>query len=91
MLCVLNVQAQGHVLQRSAHTSEASTVLKIWAWQCRFHGGEKPDLADLSVFGVIRSVTCTDTFMDLMHNTKISGWYEQMMKEVGDSARLSAS
>ena len=58
---------------------------------CRFHGGDEPDLADIAVFGVIRSVTCTDTFMDLMHNSRISDWYEQMMKAVGDSSRLSAS
>ncbi|CAK0763286.1 hypothetical protein CVIRNUC_003042 [Coccomyxa viridis] len=57
----------------------------------RFHGGDEPDLADIAVFGVIRSVTCTDTFMDLMHNSRISDWYEQMMKAVGDSSRLSAS
>lgn len=61
------------------------------ACRCRFHGGDEPDLADLSVFGVIRSVTCTDTFMDLMHNSRISHWYEQMMKTVGESSRLSAS
>ena len=33
----------------------------------------------------------SDTFMDLMHNSRISDWYEQMMKAVGDSSRLSAS
>ncbi|CAL8467783.1 g7321 [Coccomyxa elongata] len=57
----------------------------------RFHGGAEPDLADLSVFGVIRSITCTDTFMDLMHTTRIGPWYEHMMDAVGDSSRLSAS
>jgi microsomal prostaglandin-E synthase 2 len=56
-----------------------------------FMGGDKPNLADISAFGVIRSITCTDTFLDLMHNTKISGWYERMMKAVGDSSRISAS
>ena len=40
----------------------------------RFMGGEQPNLADLSVFGVIRSVTGTDTFMDLMHSTGIGKW-----------------
>ncbi|BDA42556.1 Prostaglandin E synthase 2 [Coccomyxa sp. Obi] len=57
----------------------------------RFHGGAEPDLADLSVFGVIRSITCTDTFMDLMHTTRIGPWYEHMMDAVGKSSRLSAS
>lgn len=50
--------------------------------------GDEPNLADLSVFGAIRSVTGTDTFMDLMHNTGIGGWYERMMGAVGDSCRL---
>lgn len=31
-----------------------------------FLGGDQPDLADLAVFGVVRAVTGTDTFNDLM-------------------------
>ena len=54
-----------------------------------FMGGKKPNLADLSVFGVIRSVTGTDTFMDLMHKTEISAWYERMMAAVGPSSRIA--
>lgn len=54
-----------------------------------FLGGSKPNLADLSMFGVIRAVTGTDTFMDLMHNTEISSWYERMMSAVGPSSRLA--
>lgn len=54
-----------------------------------FMGGLSPSLADIEAFGVIRSVVGTDTFHDLQHNTKISGWYERMMKEIGESARLS--
>ena len=80
-----------HACKHAQRSVQTSALCETWACRCRFHGGDKPDLADLSVFGVIRSVTCTDTFMDLMHNSRISGWYEQMMKEVGDSARLSAS
>ena len=59
--------------------------------QKKFMGGEQPDLADLSAFGVIRSITGTDTFMDMMHQTKISEWYESMMGAVGESSRLSVS
>lgn len=54
-----------------------------------FMGGDAPSLADIEAFGVIRSITGTDTFHDLQHNTSISPWYERMMKEVGDSSRLS--
>jgi microsomal prostaglandin-E synthase 2 len=55
----------------------------------RFMGGDRPNNADLSMFGVIRAVTGTPTFHDLMHNTKIGPWYERMMGAVGDSARIS--
>lgn len=54
----------------------------------RFMGGESPNLADLSMFGVIRSITGTETFTDLMFNSKISGWYEHMMGVVGSSSQL---
>ena len=56
-----------------------------------FLGGDAPNLADLAVFGVIRSVTCTDTFNALMHSTGIGPWYARMMGAVGQSSRLSAS
>lgn len=54
-----------------------------------FMGGSSPSLADIEAFGVIRSIVGTDTFHDLQHNTKISGWYERMMKEIGESSRIS--
>jgi microsomal prostaglandin-E synthase 2 len=54
-----------------------------------FLGGASPDLADLAVFGVVRAVTGTDTFNDLMQNSRIGGWYARMFEAVGPSARLS--
>ncbi len=51
-------------------------------------GGEAPNLADLAVFGVLKSVTGTDTFMDVMHQSRIGPWYERMMECVGGSSRL---
>ena len=56
-----------------------------------FLGGDQPNLADLAVFGVVKSVTGTDAFMDLMHHTHIGKWYERMMAEVSTSARVSAN
>lgn len=53
-----------------------------------FLGGETPNLADISVFGVMKSITGTDTFMDLQHKTKIGPWYERMFDTVGESSRL---
>lgn len=56
-----------------------------------YMGGSKPNLADISAFGVIRSVTGTPSFMDLMHNTSISDWYARMMEVVGADSRTSKS
>lgn len=53
-----------------------------------FMGGSQPDLADLAVFGVVRAVCGTDTFNDLMQNSKIGKWYERMFEAVGPSSRL---
>lgn len=53
-----------------------------------FMGGRDPNIADLAVFGVLRSVVGTDTFMDVMHATNIGGWYERMMAKVGNSSRI---
>ena len=68
------------------------TLAEEWAQGLQgqpFMGGATPSLADIEAFGVIRSITGTDTFHDLQHNTRISPWYERMMKEVGDSSRIS--
>lgn len=53
-----------------------------------FAGGKVPNLADLAVFGVVRSVVGTDTFRDLMLNTDIAPWYDRMVTAVGDTARV---
>lgn len=53
-----------------------------------FLGGLQPNLADLAVFGVTRSIVGTNTFRDLMLNSRIAPWYERMARAVGDSARL---
>eukprot|EP01023_Acetabularia_acetabulum_P057860 TRINITY_DN6755_c1_g1_i1.p1 TRINITY_DN6755_c1_g1~~TRINITY_DN6755_c1_g1_i1.p1 ORF type:complete len:357 (+),score=75.23 TRINITY_DN6755_c1_g1_i1:444-1514(+) len=53
-----------------------------------FLGGSQPNLADLAVFGVIRAITGTDTFNDLMKNSDILPWYDRMRLLVGDSAAI---
>lgn len=70
--------------------SDAEKWMEALGSERPFMGGARPNLADLSMFGVIRSVTGTDTFMDLMHKTSISSWYERMMSVVGPSARLES-
>jgi microsomal prostaglandin-E synthase 2 len=52
-----------------------------------FIGGEKPCLADIELFGAIRSIKGLPTHSDLLNpaNTRIGGWYQRMEVEVGDS------
>jgi len=54
-----------------------------------YHGGKKPDLADLSVYGVIRTIEGMQTFKDMMANTDIGPWYYRVKEAVGSSARAN--
>ena len=56
----------------------------------KFMGGETPNLADLSLFGVLRAVKGFDTHADVMAHTALRPWYERMEAEVGASSRLPA-
>lgn len=47
-----------------------------------FLGGNKPNLADLAVFGVLNSMEGCQAFKDCLENTKIGGWFYAMRKEV---------
>jgi len=46
-----------------------------------FMGGEKPNLADLAVFGVLTAVEGCEAFSDARRETKIGTWFDKM-KEV---------
>ncbi|TYZ62136.1 hypothetical protein PybrP1_005071 [[Pythium] brassicae (nom. inval.)] len=52
-----------------------------------FLGGSEPNLADLSVFGVVRSVAGLATFDDVMRHTAIAPWFARMTAKVGASMR----
>ena len=54
-----------------------------------FHGGKKPDLADLSVYGVIKAIEGFQSFKDMVANTDIGPWYYRMKDAVGTSARTN--
>lgn len=56
----------------------------------RFMGGDRPSLADVEAFGVIRSIVGTDTFNDMQHNTTdaFRRWWAEMLNEVGASSKL---
>ncbi|XP_061625169.1 prostaglandin E synthase 2 isoform X2 [Phyllopteryx taeniolatus] len=44
----------------------------------KFMGGERPNLADLAVFGVLRVMEGLEAFDDMMANTKVKPWYRRM-------------
>eukprot|EP00240_Pyramimonas_obovata_P005369 CAMPEP_0118934676 /NCGR_PEP_ID=MMETSP1169-20130426/13953_1 /TAXON_ID=36882 /ORGANISM="Pyramimonas obovata, Strain CCMP722" /LENGTH=387 /DNA_ID=CAMNT_0006877603 /DNA_START=73 /DNA_END=1237 /DNA_ORIENTATION=- len=50
----------------------------------QFLGGNKPNLADISIFGVLRAVRGMDTWKDVMDNTKVLPWYERMEASVAE-------
>ncbi|XP_068968237.1 prostaglandin E synthase 2 [Bombus flavifrons] len=47
-----------------------------------FMGGEKPNLSDLAVYGVLKSIEGCSAFKDALDNTNLSTWYNAMTKEV---------
>ena len=52
-----------------------------------YHGGKKPNLADLSVFGVIRAIEGFATFNDLMESSsEMKSWYYRVKEAVGSPA-----
>lgn len=51
-------------------------------------GGDKPNLADLAVFGVLRPIRNMQTGRDMMEHTDVGQWYARMEAEVGVTARL---
>nr|XP_031831142.1 prostaglandin E synthase 2 [Nomia melanderi] len=48
----------------------------------RFMGGERPNLADLAVYGILKSIEGCTAFHDVIDNTKLNTWYSAMMEEV---------
>lgn len=57
----------------------------------QFLGGDKPNLADLAMYGVLSAIKGTDTYNDLILNSNIGQWLSRMAQAVGDSARVSHS
>lgn len=53
-----------------------------------FLGGSEPNMADLSVFGVLRAMDGLDTYSDLMANTRIKPWFTRMTDKVGPTSRI---
>ncbi|XP_042057146.1 prostaglandin E synthase 2-like [Salvia splendens] len=51
-----------------------------------FLGGAKPNLADLAVFGVLKSIRYLRAGQDMVQHTRIGDWYDRMENAVGVSA-----
>lgn len=47
-----------------------------------FMGGKKPNLSDLAVYGILKSIEGCSAFKDALENTKLCTWYDAMTKEV---------
>ncbi|OIW16055.1 hypothetical protein TanjilG_04590 [Lupinus angustifolius] len=53
-----------------------------------FLGGSKPNLADLSVFGVLRPIRYLRAGKDMVEHTRIGDWFTRMESVVGESSRI---
>nr|KAG5705774.1 hypothetical protein BaRGS_027433 [Batillaria attramentaria] len=51
-----------------------------------FMGGDQPNLADLSVYGVLNSIEGCQAFQDARNNTNIDVWYKRMQTAVKSHA-----
>ncbi|CAH0716420.1 unnamed protein product, partial [Brenthis ino] len=50
-----------------------------------FLGGKKPNLADISVYGILSSIEGCKAFQDLKDNTDISKWFDNMKQSMQES------
>lgn len=57
-------------------------IKSIQAKGTKFMGGSKPNLADLSVFGILNSMEGCNAFQDLLNNSKIKKWFYNMKDEL---------
>ncbi|CAN7992895.1 unnamed protein product [Ixodes hexagonus] len=56
----------------------------------KFHGGSRPNLADLAVYGVLSSVEGCTAFQDMLQETKIGPWYFRMKEVAAEHAGSQA-
>ncbi|XP_053624376.1 prostaglandin E synthase 2 [Plodia interpunctella] len=50
----------------------------------RFLGGDEPNLADVSVYGVLSSIEGCEAFQDLRSHTNIGVWYDDIKNTISD-------
>ncbi|KAL0606430.1 Prostaglandin E synthase 2 [Plecturocebus cupreus] len=51
-----------------------------------FMGGQRPNLADLAVYGVLRVMEGLDAFDDLMQHTRIQPWYLRVERAISEAS-----
>jgi len=71
---------------RESMYEETRVWLKRLGKKKKFVGGDRPNLADLNMYGVIHAIEGLDAFDDLMKNTNISPWYKRMKVQVESHA-----
>ncbi|XP_066600384.1 prostaglandin E synthase 2 [Prorops nasuta] len=47
-----------------------------------FMGGEEPNLSDLTVYGIFKSIEGCEAFKDLLRSTKLGTWFNAMTEKV---------
>ncbi|XP_069134039.1 prostaglandin E synthase 2-like [Argopecten irradians] len=62
--------------------NECDVWVKAVGKNRKFMGGTKPNLADLSVYGVLSSIEGCDAFKETLERTKIKTWYYRMKTAV---------
>jgi len=72
---------------RQSFYDETNTWLKAVKQKGgKFLGGDKPNLADLAVYGALSAVEGCEAFLDLQANTNIRPWFEATKKAVEEQA-----
>ncbi|KAK4536185.1 hypothetical protein CDCA_CDCA07G2210 [Cyanidium caldarium] len=79
--------------ERQALYDGCRTWLQAVGWpHRRFMGGDRPDAADVAMFGVLRSIEHFVAFEDLSRNVPdMIQWYEAMKQQVPASARVTGA
>ncbi|XP_054156480.1 prostaglandin E synthase 2-like isoform X2 [Oppia nitens] len=55
----------------------------------KFMGGDKPNMADLAVYGVLNSIEGCDAFDDMIDKTRIGKWYYSVQELVKNKAGVN--
>lgn len=67
---------------RQSLYDEITTWLREVRKRGKFMGGSSPDLSDLAVYGILKSIEGCKAFKDAMENTQLAQWYTAMTAEV---------